>query len=341
MSLLKRMESQVQKYLTSSFKENLQARLSSMTSTSNNNKVHTDPSIREKLVKNLDEVTHKNIVWDGWTLCIGPLSAYPNGLNLSSSRNMSLQWPGISLYNWSRIRQDPFPSFPYLPLVHHVRHSGRPLEVPWRLPRVGVVRRPGCCQHLLPGTSPLEMPKDADSVDWCGLIILWHLMKLDHFFYGLTVCRNLCLVGTNAVLAMLGAFCQVLRSDCLSIYEKFRPRCPSWQSRGHDDCHPLGDRQYQLRTTARLLHVFDLHNESCSNTLQNRSDGATCCSQCLIPGKELETPKSGHNIPSTCCSFSMTFWNAKHEARVERLGSEGRAQFKSGPSCLKSLITVF
>ena len=64
MSLLKRMESQVQKYLTSSFKENLQARLvaSSMTSTSNNNKVHTDPSIREKLVKNLDEVTHKNIV---------------------------------------------------------------------------------------------------------------------------------------------------------------------------------------------------------------------------------------------------------------------------------------
>ena len=118
-------------------------------------------------------------------------------------------------------------------------------------------------------------PKDADSVDWCGLIIPWHLMKLDHFSYGLTVCRNLCLVGTNAVLAMLGAFSQVLRSDCLSIYEKFRPRCPSWQSRGHDDCHPLGDRQYQLRTTAPKQVWW-----------------ATCFSQCLIPGKELETPKS-------------------------------------------------
>ena len=187
------------------------------------------------------------------------------------------------------------------------------------------------------------MPKDADSVDWCGLIILtswnWTIS-----FMAWQFAENF--AWSEAVLAMFGAFCQVLRSDCLSIYETFRPRCPSWQSRGHDDCHPLGDRQYQLRTTARLLHVFDLHNESCSNTLQNRSDGATCCSQCLIPGKELETPKSecsyrGHNIPSICCSFSMTFWNAKHEARVERLGSEGRAQFKSGPSCLKSLITVF
>ena len=206
-----------------------------------------------------------------WTS--GPLSAHPNGLNLSVA---TCRYSGLGSHSTTGHTAG-----------HSKCHGGCRASAYFAGQDVVNI----CCRGPVRWRCQ-KNPKDADSVDWCGLIILWHLMKLDHFSYGLTVCRNLCLVGTNAVLAMLGAFSQVLRSDCLSIYEKFRPRCPSWQSRGHDDCHPLGDRQYQLRTTARLLHDFDLHNESCSNTLQNRSDGATCCSQCLIPSKELETPKS-------------------------------------------------
>ena len=132
----------------------------------------------------------------------------------------------------------------------------RPLEVPWRLPPVGVVRRPGLfLTNLLLGTSGDQsvMPKDDDDQK-CGekrglincfiYICFWTSLKLDQFSYGLTLCPNLYLLGTKHSSGAWGAF-QVLRSDCLSIYEKFRPRCPSWQSTCHDDS-----------TTAPPHHLF-------------------------------------------------------------------------------------
>lgn len=120
------------------------------------------------------------------------------------------------------------------------------------------------------------------------------------------------LLGTNWSSGRpWGALCQVLRSDCLSIYEKFRSSCPDTPG---------------LRTTARphlcsiftklqqmgfsinggtqnwwfimenpikwmILGILGVYTPISGN-LHMGSDGLFCCSQRLIPCKELETAKS-------------------------------------------------